>query len=303
MKRVCIGIHVHTEPERLMATLTSIRANTPPQVELLVLGDGPDPATTAALATLTDLPQSTTEEPRGAAACFNRLASLSDADVLVLLESGSLVAPGWLDCLLEALDDDPLNGLAGPTTNYSWNEQGGFPYSGASTDELARTARQAARQFGTEARTLEPLYSLSDFCYVVRREVVERIGAADEGYGLGPCWEMDYNIRAARAGFRGVWACAAYVHRAPFTARRMIEEASRFEASKHRYQDKFCGARLRGEKSDYRSHCRGDACPNFAPRELMKIHEPLDKTHSITTTAKTNADECSAKIEVQMETD
>ena len=30
---------------------------------------------------------------------------------------------------------------------------------------------------------------------------VPAIGGADESYGLGPCWEMDYNIRAARAGF------------------------------------------------------------------------------------------------------
>jgi glycosyltransferase involved in cell wall biosynthesis len=85
---------------------------------------------------------------------------------------------------------------------------------------------------------------------------------------------MDYNARAARAGWRGVWACAAYVERAPLTARRRREEARRFVASKHRYQDKFCGARLRGEKSDYREHCRGDACPNFAPPSLIHIRQP-----------------------------
>src|SRR5262249_36253814 len=94
-------------------------------------------------------------------------------------------------------------------------------------------------------------------------------------YGLGQCWEMDYNIRAARAGWRGVWACSAYVHRATFTARRQSEEERRFEASKRHYQDKFCGARLRGEKTDYRVHCRGDACPNFAPATLIEIKRPL----------------------------
>jgi glycosyltransferase involved in cell wall biosynthesis len=122
---------------------------------------------------------------------------------------------------------------------------------------------------GAPTRGLEPLYSLADFCYVVKREVVEAVGPADETYGLGPCWEMDYNIRAARAGFRGVWACRAYVHRAPFPARRQEEEARRFAASKQRYQDKFCGLRLRGEKADYEPHCRGDACPHFAPPNLI----------------------------------
>ena len=42
------------------------------------------------------------------------------------------------------------------------------------------------------------------FCYAVRRRVIDAVSAADERYSLGPCWEMDYNIRAARAGWRGV---------------------------------------------------------------------------------------------------
>jgi glycosyltransferase involved in cell wall biosynthesis len=101
--------------------------------------------------------------------------------------------------------------------------------------------------------------------------VIAAIGEADEQYDLGPCWEMDYNVRAARAGFRGVWVCGAYVHRAAVPVRRRIAEAQRFDASRQRYQDKFCGARLRHEKADYRAHCRGDACPNFAPASLITI--------------------------------
>lgn len=53
------------------------------------------------------------------------------------------------------------------------------------------------------------------------------------------------------------------------------EETLRFEASKRRYQKKFRGARLRGEKTDYRTHCRGDACANFAPPELIAVRHPL----------------------------
>ncbi|MGH9943029.1 MAG: glycosyltransferase, partial [Pyrinomonadaceae bacterium] len=280
MSRVCIGVHLHAEPERLRATLDSLRANTPQPFALLLLPDGPDEATRQALALLHTesdaTPQLVTAEPHGAAACFNRLASVSSAEVLVLLESGALVGPAWLVYLLAALDSDPRNGIAGPTTNYAWNEQGVYPEAGATPEGIARAALDAARRFGgAAARTLEPLYSLADFCYAVRREVVETIGAAEEAYGLGPCWEMDYNIRAARAGWRGVWAAAAYVHRGPFTARRRREETQRFEASKRLYQDRFCGARLRGEKDDYRAHCRGDACPNFAPPALIRIHHTL----------------------------
>jgi glycosyltransferase involved in cell wall biosynthesis len=254
--KLAVGIHVHERPADLAATLASLAADAGPAYELLLLGDGPDAETAAALLDL-GVEQSSTVEPLGAAACFNRLAGRSEADTIVLLESGCVVAPDWLERLLAGLGADPRNGIAGPSTNRSWNEQ--------------CSSAEAAARLGGETRTLEPLHSLADFCYAVRREVVETIGAADEGYGLGPCWEMDYNVRAARAGFRGVWVCGAYVHRLPFTERREREEAARMAASKRRYQDSFCGLRLRGERSDYEEHCRGDACEHFAPPGLVGL--------------------------------
>ena len=54
--------------------------------------------------------------------CFNRLASRSDAAVVVFVESGTVLAPGCLRLLVEALAE-PGRGLAGPSTNRSWNEQ------------------------------------------------------------------------------------------------------------------------------------------------------------------------------------
>jgi glycosyltransferase involved in cell wall biosynthesis len=298
---ITIGIMVYAEPARLQATLASISANTDCPHELLLLADGPDTATKAALAGLTHLRQSATLEARGAPACFNRLVSESDADVFVLLESGSMVGPGWLDHLLAALEADPRNGLAGPSTNISWNEQCVYPHAVGNPDNIVLTAREAVSRFGKEVRTLSPLHSLADFCYAVRRDVVNSIGAADEGYNLGPCWEMDYNIRAERAGFRAVWACAAYVHRSGFTQRRRVQEAGRFEANKHRYQDKFCGARIRGEKRDYREHCSGDACTNFAPPDLIQIHIPLIETSSVENAAPIQAAQEQRVVEQRIE--
>src|ERR1044072_2420432 len=108
MRHICIGVHVHAEPERLRSTIASVRAHTSGSYELLLLPDGPDAATTAALRAMPDLPQCGSSA-RGVAACFNRLASYNNADVVVLLESGVQVGPGWLDHLLAALDADPRN--------------------------------------------------------------------------------------------------------------------------------------------------------------------------------------------------
>jgi len=263
--KVTIGVHVHAEPARLVATLDSLVRHTGGKHEVVVIPDGADEGIRAVLPSL-DVRVLDDRGGRGGAAALNRLFRETDADVVVLLENGALVAPRWLDHLLAALASSSRAGLAGPSTNRSWNEQSAFQNAAGSSEDIIRTGLDAEKRFGLTARTLAPLYSLADFCYAVRRAVFDAIGDADEEYGLGPCWEMDYNVRAARAGFDGLWVCGAYVWRAPFTSRREREEAARFEFSRRRYQDKFCGARLRGVKTDYRPHCRGDACPNFAPR-------------------------------------
>ena len=261
--RVLVGIPVTVDPAGLRATLESVRAHTPQDHDVVLLPDGPDAETVAALSVLPQ-PRSGTAEPRGGAACFNRLVAHADADVYVLLESGARVAPGWLGRLLRALDTRPDHGLAGPSTNRAWNEQGGHPAASGLEVDLSWVARLLEGRFGDETATLEPLHSLGEFCYAVRREVVAAVGPADEGYGLGGRWELDFNIRAARAGFRGVWVKAAYVHRAPVTDRRRKEEARHGPAARARYRTRFCGDCPR---FDARSgHCSGEDCPGFACR-------------------------------------
>jgi GT2 family glycosyltransferase len=277
MTQVTIGIHVHAEPAQFNATLASLEAHAGRSVELLILPDGPDESIRKELAKCPDLSISATEEPRGTPACFNRLAAADKSEVIVLLESGVIVGPGWLDYLLDSLARDPRNGLAGPSTNRAWNEQCVFPRAAGTPQAVNRTARECSQRFGTTWRTLEPLHSLADFCYVVKREAIKAIGAADEGYGQGPCWEMDYNVRAARAGFNNVWARAAYVYRSPVTVRQKREEALHFEANKRRYQDKFCALKLRNERSGYTPHCRGDDCEHFAPHSLIQIYLPVSQ--------------------------
>jgi glycosyltransferase involved in cell wall biosynthesis len=274
---VAIGVYAHADPTRLRRTIETLRAHTPAEVSVVLLPDGPDDATRAAFDTF-DLPQLGTDQPRGTPACFNRLAAETESRVLVLLENGSLVSPGWLEQLLAGLAAASAHGIAGPSTNRSWNEQAGVARArGDQPAEIGQIAALLARRFGGATQPLGTLHSLADFCYLVRREVVEAIGDADEGYGRGPCWEMDYNVRAARAGFVGVWARGAYVHRLPPSARRQSDEARLFDANRRRYQDKFCGHRLRNERApgrDYEAHCKGEACNEFAPPELIALRGP-----------------------------
>ncbi len=271
---VLVGVIVHSDAERLRATLESLRAAQGAPYALVVLADGPDRATREAIASL-DLPVDACPEPRGAAAAFNRLAAGGAADTVVLLESGSLVGPGWLEALVEALHGRPGVGLAGPSTNSAWNQQAAFPGPARTLAGVHEAAAQTRARFGTRVRSLAPLHGVADFCLAVTRSAIDAVGAADEGFGLGPCWEMEYSARALRAGFRAVWACGAYVQAPAASAIRAATESSLFEASKRRYQDAVCGLRLDGDRSGYASHCEGTACPHFAPPGRIRIHRPF----------------------------
>jgi glycosyltransferase involved in cell wall biosynthesis len=245
MMSVTIGIHVDGEPERLRTTTAALARE---GVNPVVLGEPTAPAS------------------------FNRLAADTRRGAVVLLESGAIPAPGALERLVAALAA-PGVGIAGPSTNLAWNEQCAFP--GGRAADVARTGQEALRRYGDETRSLGPLWGPADFCIAVRREVIEAIGGADEGFAAGPCWEMEYCARAVRAGFDARWVCAAYVWRAPYSARRRRNEARMFDASKRRYQDNLCALRLRDSRPGYEPHCRGDACEHFAPRELITLRRPL----------------------------
>jgi glycosyltransferase involved in cell wall biosynthesis/GT2 family glycosyltransferase len=276
--KVRIGIHVCSRRQDLGATLHALHENTQRPFELVVLDDvrAGDSGGVASMAPAwPELRHCRIPPPGGAPASFNQLLG-GESDIYVFLEAGALPAPGWLDLLIAALDSDAANGLAGPSTNRCWNEQCVAPDCGATARALRRQAGDLLYRYGQSWRSMAPLYSLSDFCLAVRKEVVEAVGGADPAYGLGPCWEMDYAVRAARAGFASVWAQSAFVHRPPFPAERESSEQRLFEASKRAFQDRFCGRRLgpAGAGAPYRDHCRGDDCANFAPPSIA-ISLPL----------------------------
>ena len=250
MAVISIGVIVRDGLDHLRETLASLSANTGRPFDLTLLGDG---VASAALAEVSSFSQSATEVACGNAACFNRLIERTQAGFYLLLEAGAKVAPGWLDYLIAAFDRYPRCGLAGPSTNRAANVQCVFPAGEDTSEEISRLAQACVRRFGSACRSLEPMHSLSDFCYLVRHEVIDAIGKADEVYGLGPLWEMDYNIRAARAGFPGLWACASYVHRAPATEAPTRQQLQLAAINKQIYQEKFGAQNLRSLKQNSRN--------------------------------------------------
>jgi glycosyltransferase involved in cell wall biosynthesis len=280
---VLIGIHVTAGSQDVGGTLRALYETTPHPFDFALLVDPSSleaAGVAARLAGLPRVPQWRIGAPAGGAASFNRLVA-ENAELYVFLEAGAYPGPGWLALMLDTLDSDPAHGLAGPTTNWCWNEQSDHLSCGRTARDVARHAKALKAKHGRAWRSMAPLYSLSDFCLVVRRSVVDAIGGADEAYGRGPCWEMDYGVRAARAGFASIWAKSAFVLRAPRTSARQSAEAALLETNKRLYQDRFCGRRIGAVAAPYHSHCRGEACANFAPVAATRVRRPLVKQRTV----------------------
>ncbi|MGN6342290.1 MAG: glycosyltransferase family A protein [Ginsengibacter sp.] len=208
---------------------------------------------------------------KGKAFCFNQLITYEGAHFFAFIEAGLLLGPHCLSLLTSALERSEEFGLAGPSTNRCWNEQASLPqpYRSFNYREISEITKEV---FKEEFRELIPLHSLSDFCYIVKGEVIETIGCADEAYGLGSCWEMDFNVRASRSGFKGMWIKGAFAER---TLNWPYEDML---FNKQLYQNRFCALQQKSGV-EYRQHCLGDSCNNFALTQFakLKINSVIDR--------------------------
>jgi GT2 family glycosyltransferase len=161
----------------------------------------------------------------------------SEAELVVLLNSDTVVTPGWLEGLLECMVSDDRTAMVGPVSNAATfqsvpvlREAGGrwktnlLPEAW-SPDDMARAVAAASSKAFPEA----PL--LNGFCTLIRRSVFLELGgfnvaAFPQGYGE----ENDLCLRVTKAGYRLRIADHVYVYHAKsasFGDKRRAELAKR----------------------------------------------------------------------------
>ncbi len=133
---------------------------------------------------------------RGFAAAVNQGIRASRGDPVVLLNSDVLVSAGWLEGLLEAGRRDPGVGLLGPATDGTTNRQ-----------------RRPVRSLcGRKPKAVpERIPLLYGFCLMIRRAVIREVGAFDERFFPGGYEDLDYGLRAAKAGWPSAFVPAVFV--------------------------------------------------------------------------------------------
>lgn len=208
-------IPIHNAPRELAVCLDSLQRNTPPRCEVLLLDDASDDPLVQPLLRrwLGQAGPGWSLELQvhnlGFIATVNHGMRKTRGDV-VLLNSDTVLTPGWLEGLQRCLAADAAIATATPWTNNG--EIASLPVF-CQANPLPADAAAIARVI---AATGQPAYpdipTAVGFCMAIARAAIDSLGLFDqELFGLGYGEENDFSMRARHAGMRNVLCDDVYV--------------------------------------------------------------------------------------------
>ncbi len=210
MPRASIVIPTWNQAGLLAAALRSLRAQTYPDFEIVVVDNGSCDGTAAMLGR--DFPEVrllTLPENRGFGPATNAGLRAAVGEILVCLNNDVECEPGWLAALVAALDRMPDVGSVA-SKMMDAKRPGTIDAAG---DAMSLVAWSVGRGEPDAARfnVGREILSACAGAAAYRRTVFERIGWFDESYFA---WfeDVDLGIRAQLAGFHCWYEPAAIVH-------------------------------------------------------------------------------------------
>lgn len=184
MPRISVVIPTHNRADELGRAVASVRRQTYPDVEIVIVDDGStDPGAMSFLDTLPADIVLVRQARAGPAAARNKGVRHATGSFIFFLDSDDEIAPECLDALFEALRRQPA---------------AGFAYS------LLRLVGGVSGIVGSEPNFFECLFAnRRPYAMLVGRSVFDAVGGYDEAMRLGnEDWE--FNIRLGLAGYHGV---------------------------------------------------------------------------------------------------
>ncbi|HJL16613.1 MAG TPA: glycosyltransferase family 2 protein [Sandaracinaceae bacterium LLY-WYZ-13_1] len=217
-------------------------------------------------------------------------AASDAADAFVLLNSDTLVRPGALAALLDAMERRPDAGLIGPrfvdgrgrpdVSAFRQLRPATELLRGAHTGVLTRLAPGLELPLPVADAPMEPDW-LGFACVLVRREVVERVGLLDEGYFMY-FEDVDYCNRVRDAGWRILyWPDAEVVHLLGGSSEHSAEENLHRRAPRYFYEARArYFAKFYGRRGLWLANTLWSAGHGLARlRELLAHRPPAHRAH------------------------
>jgi GT2 family glycosyltransferase/Tfp pilus assembly protein PilF len=175
-------------------------------------------------------------ENKGFAGGNNQGMAVARGDYVLLLNNDVVVTPGWLERMLSCAEKRPEIGIVGPRSNYVSGPQRvqTINYDTHTLKGLVGFSNKFADEHGGQ---VQQVLRVVGFCMLIKRAVIDKIGAMDDRYGLGNFEDDDFSLRAAIAGFQSWIAKDCFVHH--FGHRTFIGEKVDLNKSLHKNWDIF----------------------------------------------------------------
>ena len=226
-RQIDIVVCVHNALEDVERCLESLRlARRNKRHRLIIIDDGSDQVTAEYLETFAhgmpwvELHRS--DHPRGYTKAANQGLAVSTGELVILLNSDTIVTDSWAEKLADAVFSTKGAGIVGPMSNAAGHqsipEHRGIQNQTAINDLPRGLTADDMNRYCEEWTTLDVLPRVPliyGFCFGVTRDVIDRIGLFNEtefprGFGE----ENDYCFRAVDAGFMPVIATHTFLFHA-----------------------------------------------------------------------------------------
>jgi GT2 family glycosyltransferase len=210
-ERVAVVLPVFNQLDFTRGCLQSLAPDLAAGAQLIVINNGSTDGTAAYLSSLTAAKIAHNPTNLGCATAWNQGVRLSSRQWTVIMNNDVLVAPGWLEALLDfaartgaeivapALREGPLN----------------YPF------------QEYAADFTRRMRLVRRWGQAHGICFMVRTSVFETVGAFDENFRVGQFEDADFFLRAKLAGVQMAVTGAAFLHHFGSVTQNAIRAAPR----------------------------------------------------------------------------
>jgi len=140
------------------------------------------------------------EENLGNTKAANQGMDASDAEYVCILDNDTIVMAGWLGEMIDIAESAKDIGIVNPSNNFGKKK----PWRQTYEDYALQRTRNNRGKFN---ETASPV----GFCYLIKRELLDRIGKWDESFSPGYFEDTEYALRAREAGYKSVFAKGAFV--------------------------------------------------------------------------------------------
>ena len=154
------------------------------------------------------------EENQGYTIATNQGMEISDAPYVCLLNNDTIVCKGWLREMTAVAESSKEIGIVNPNSNNLGTKKPWYMSLDRYAEKLLKECKGQYIEMATAI----------GFCYLIKREVIDKIGILKVGYGLGNFEDTEYSIRAFRNGYKSVFSRGPYVWHAQNASFDLVEE-------------------------------------------------------------------------------